>query len=265
MLASPGGRPRRSRRGRRRPRSVAGASARRLRLRCPNAHLQQLRAARAAAASGSAASVIARTTTARRAPALDDGGQRVPASSPPIANHGLLDRCAPRRRRSRGPRPGGPAWSASRAPGRRRGSRRRGRRRPRRPARARASSARRSGPARPRARACAGVPSSWPTCTPSAAHASTRSGRSLRMNSAPCASAAARNACAAVDQPVVVERLVAQLDHVDAAAQRGVEERPRPRVADEVQAGVRQALAGGHAGSLAALRLRSITGARRSG
>ena len=47
------------------------------------------------------------------------------------------------------------------------------------------------------------------------------------MNSAPCASAAARNVLRGRDQPVVAERLVAQLDDVDAAAQRGVEERPR--------------------------------------
>ena len=56
-----------------------------------------------------------------------------------------------------------------------------------------------------------------------------------------------------LDQPVVGERLVAQLDQVGAAAQRGVEERARARVADEVQAGVRQALAGVMRTSLAAL------------
>ena len=39
------------------------------------------------------------------------------------------------------------------------------------------------------------------------------------------------------------------------AAQRRVEERPRAGVADEVQPGVRQSLAGGHAVSLAALAL----------
>ena len=60
------------------------------------------------------------------------------------------------------------------------------------------------------------------------------------------------------DQPVVVERLVAQLDEVGATAQRGVEERPRAGVADEVEAGVRQAFARGHAVSVAALRCRSL-------
>jgi hypothetical protein len=56
------------------------------------------------------------------------------------------------------------------------------------------------------------------------------------------------------DQPFVVERLVAQLDHVGATAQRRVEERPRAGVADEVEAGPRQAFARGHAVSVAALR-----------
>ena len=97
---------------------------------------------------------------------------------------GLAPPCSPRARRSAGPRRGGPAWSASRAPGRPRGSRRRRPRRRPRPGRARASSGRRSGPRPTAARACAGDSSSCPTCTPSAPHASTRSGRSLRMKSA---------------------------------------------------------------------------------
>ena len=195
---------------------------------------------------GSAASVIARTTTARVAPRVDGRGQRLSRRAR-RSRTTACPSCSPRTRRTPARRPGGRAWSASRARGRPRGSRRPGRRRPRPPARARGSSGRRSGPGRPIARAGAGVPSSWPTCTPSAPHASTRSGRSLRMNSAPCASAAARNVFAAATSSVVDERLVAQLDQVDAAAQRRVEERARPRVADEVQAGVRQPLAGRHA------------------
>ena len=150
--------------------------------------------------------------------------------------------CSPRARRSPARRPGGPAWSASRARGRPRGSRRRGRRRRPRPA----SGAWverptiRSGPTA--ARACAGVASSWPTCTPSAPHASTRSGRSLRMNSASWP----RNAPRRRDEPVVVERLVAQLDQVDAAAHRRLDPVARPRRADEVQAGGGEALAWRH-------------------
>ena len=68
----------------------------------------------------------------------------------------------------------------------------------------------------------------------------------MRTNSAPAASAAARNVARGRDEPVVVERLVAQLDHVDAAAQRGVEERARAGVADQVQAGGGDALARAH-------------------
>ena len=82
--------------------------------------------------------------------------------------------------------PGGAAGLGRRlrAPARPRGSRRRDRRPRPPPGRARASSGRRSGPAR-RARAPPPASSSsWPTCTPSAPHACTRSGRSLRMNSA---------------------------------------------------------------------------------
>ena len=46
--------------------------------------------------------------------------------------------------------------------------------------------------------------------------------------------------------PVVVEPLVAQLDQVDAAAQRRVEERAGARVAHQVQARRGDPLAGGH-------------------
>jgi hypothetical protein len=59
-------------------------------------------------------------------------------------------------------------------------------------------------------------------------------------------------------EAVVVERLVAQLHEVGATAQSGVEERPRAGVADEVEAGVRQAFARGHALSVASLRWRSL-------
>ena len=152
-------------------------------------------------------------------------------------------RCSPRARRSAGRRRAGRAWSASRARGRRRGSRRRDRRRPPRPGRARASSGRRSGRAR-RARAPP------PACRRPARRARrrrrtprTRSGRSLRMNSASWP----RNAAARRDDPVVVERLVAQLDRstpprtAAAIQSRGRAGQTRYRRA------VREALAGRHA------------------
>ena len=56
------------------------------------------------------------------------------------------------------------------------------------------------------------------------------------------------------DQPFVVEGLVAQLHDVDAAAQRGVQEGRRAGVADEVEAGLRQAFPRGHPVSVASLR-----------
>ena len=48
------------------------------------------------------------------------------------------------------------------------------------------------------------------------------------------------------DQLVVAERLVAQLHDVRAAPQRGLQEGPRARVADQVQTGCGEALAGAH-------------------
>ena len=155
---------------------------------------------------------------------------------------GLASPRPPRARRSAGPRPGGPAWSASRAPGRPRGSRRRGPRPRPRPGRARGWSGRRSGPARPRARAIAGGSSSWPTWTPSAPHASTRSGPVVEDEERVVAGERARR----LDEPVVVERLVAQLDQVDAAAHRGRDPVPRAGGADEVQAGGGEALSWRH-------------------
>ena len=206
-----------------------------------------------AAASGSAASVIARTTTARRAPASTTAGSVVrvePADREPRLAHrarrvgdvvearGRAARLGRRRvhgadrqvvdvrvgvrRVGLGRRVRGAADDPVRADGRAR--------------RARASS------------------SSWPTWTPSAPHASTRSGRSLRMNSAPCASAAARNTVAASIRPASSSDLSRSWIRSAPPAQRCVEERARPRVADQVQAGVRHSLAGGHARSVAALR-----------
>src|SRR5204862_6587082 len=68
------------------------------------------------------------------------------------------------------------------------------------------------------------------------------------------------------DQALVVERLVAQLDDVDAAADRCGEELARPGVADEVQPSAGDPFARGHpALSLAPIAVytgRSTTGAR---
>ena len=95
---------------------------------------------------------------------------------------------------------------------------------------------RRSGPTI--ARAGDGV-SSWPTCTPSAPAAATRSGRSLRMNSAPCAAQARGEASGRRHDLRRRGVLHAQLHEVDAAAQRGRSRNASDaRVADEVQAGV---------------------------
>ena len=177
-----------------------------------------------AAASGSWASVIARTTTLVARPRCD-GRRQCCRVEPADREPRLAHRVRPRTPRTRVPRPGGRAWSASRGRGRPRCSRRRRRRRPRRPARARGWSGRRSGPGRPSRAPPRASRRPGPTCTPSAPHASTRSGRSLRTKSAPCASAAARKTFAASINPSSDERLVAQLDQVDAAAQRRVEER----------------------------------------
>jgi hypothetical protein len=63
----------------------------------------------------------------------------------------------------------------------------------------------------------------------------------------------------------VVERLVAQLDDVDAAAQRSVQEQARALLADQVQARGGDPLAGAHGSSQARLRanLGWHTGARK--
>ena len=176
--------------GPRRPRACpAGALAARprgrLRLAGPTRHLRA--ASRSAAGRPPRAprrSVIARTTTIRRARRARPPRQRWrhPARR---SRTTACARARPRRRRSRDPPPAAPAWSASRAPARPRGSRPPGRRRPRRPAPGACVERPtiRSGPITPRA--SAGASSSWPRCTPSALAASTRSGRSLRMNSAP--------------------------------------------------------------------------------
>ena len=267
----PGGCPRRPRRGRLRPLRlvprVGGSprtlrSARRLRLRCPNGDPSRAQRSRRPRVVGLGDRPHDDDPPSRRA---STAAGTFAASSPPIANHGLRDGARARTRRTPAPRPGGRAWSASRAPGRPRGSRRRRRRR--------AASACagawverptiRSGPTT-RARR-AGVPSSWPTCTPSAPHASTRSGRSLRMNSAPCASAAARNARAAAtsaSSSSVLSRSWIRSTPPRSAASRNA---ARAGVADEVQAGGRRSLAWGHATSRAATMDVQNTGARESG
>ena len=218
--------------GRARAAGAAAASALRRRRACGYAAHRRLRrsrrAARARRASGSAASAIARTTTiAPRAGGDDRGdvGRVDPADREP--RHAAARR-RPRGGRGRARRPGGRAWSASRAPGRRRRSRRRARgvdllgrvrRAPDEPRPAPAS-----------ARASATGMSSWPTCTPSAPAARARSGRSLRMNSAPRVGAQrAAPSAAAARSSSSARVLVAQLEDVDAAAQRrreDVAERP---------------------------------------
>ena len=88
-----------------------------------------------------------------------------------------------------------------------------------------------------------------PTWTPSAPHASTRSGRSLRTKSAPCAVARRTERLGRSDERLVVELLVAELDDVHAAAQRRVRERGVAASKDEVEprAGKPCRVHGGHA------------------
>ena len=213
--------------------------------------------ARGRRASGSAASVIARTTTMRRAPSATTAGRRV-------LRRGRRSRTTAWRRarrpsaRSPGPRRGGRAWSAWRARGRRRGSRRPGRRRPPRP-----------GPA-----ACVERPTiaSGPTTRAGGG------GRAVVLADVDAVGAAGGDEVGPVvedeeravrvgggpelarrrDQGVVAERLVAQLDDVGAAAQGGLEEGARARVADEVQAGGGDALARGHAAPVKQLPSRPL-------
>ena len=175
-----------------------------------------------AAASGSSASVIARTTTIRVAP-RSTTSCTLPASSPPIANHGLPHR-ARRVRDVVQARPrGGPAWSASRAPGRRRGSRRRGPRPPRRPGRARGWSGRRSGPARQRA----GLRRRLVVLADVDAVGAARLDQVGPVVEDEQRVVAAERAAPRSTSAVVVEGLVAQLDQVDAAAHRRRDPRPR--------------------------------------
>ena len=174
-------------------------------------------AAPRAAASGSSASVIARTTTTRVAPRAVTSAT-LPASSPPIANHGLS---RVRRRVGDVVQPGG-------------GPARLGRRRVHRAdgevvdvgvgvrgvalRRARASSARRSRPPRRPRAPSAGVPSSWPTWTPSAPQAATRSGPVVEHEQRAVRVGGRAELARGGHEPLVAERLVAQLDHVDPAA-----------------------------------------------
>ena len=100
----------------------------------------------------------------------------------------------------------------------------------------------RVGPGAARLAAATGS-SSWPTWTPSAPQASTRPGSSLRKKSAPCSRAARGERLGEGEQLLgAARRLLAQLDHVDAAGDRGLEQRAgigpvRLGLADEVQAG----------------------------
>ena len=97
-----------------------------------------------------------------------------------------------------------------------------------------------SGPANRRASATGR--SSWPTWTPSASQAATRSGRSLRMNSARCSVAARRNGSAsAISSWAEHGDFSRSWMHVRAAPQGRVEKRTRiaaqrKALADEVEA-----------------------------
>ena len=155
----------------------------------------------------------------------------------------------------------GPPSSASRAPARRRCSRRRSPRR-RRPARSSASTARRSRrrrrPRAPRRPACRPGRRGRRRRRPATA----RSGRSLTMNSAPCARAALRRPRGRGEDLRVGRGLVAELDEVDAAAQRAVERALEARaVRDEVQVRVPEARA---AVGSAAAHTHSLASATRS-
>ena len=190
---------------------------------------------------GPSASVIARTTTMRRRAALDDlvhVARVEPADREPRLRHGarrVLDVVqsggrAARLGRRRVDRPDREVVDVLVGLA------------PPRPGRARASSGRRCGPGRPPRGRSVGGSSSWPTWMPSAPHASTRSGRSLRMKSASWP-AKAFAACTSASSS---RRLVAQLDQVDAAAHGGRDPVPRTRGADEVQAGGGEALSWRH-------------------
>ena len=93
------------------------------------------------------------------------------------------------------------------------------------------------GPRRPRA-------SSWPTCTPSAPAAATRSGRSLRMNSAPCSDATAREPPPRGDDLARRRRPSSAAGRCPRRRAGRRQERVGLRVADEVEAGGGQALRG---------------------
>ena len=116
----------------------------------------------------------------RSAPARDDLAD-VAGVDAPDREERHRSRARPHTARGRGRPARSPASWASRAPGRRRSSRRPT---PRRPARASASRGRSARPRRPCAAPRPEWASSWPTCTPSAAHAIATSGRSFTMNSA---------------------------------------------------------------------------------
>ena len=180
---------------------------------------------RVAAAPGSAASVIARTTTTRCAPAASTSSRRA-SSMPPMANHGRAGaRAATARTRSRpgAGRPGlvgvgqhGPdaevvdaglvggrgasrlrgAWSGRRSPRRRRPG----------------------APSRPGR-------SSWPRCSTSAPAASATSARSFtgQQRAVPRAHLGEHLQRGELRR-AASSRLVAELDDVDAARERGVQE-----------------------------------------
>ena len=175
-----------------------------------------------AAASGSAASAIARSTTTRPPPACDHladvaGVQAADREE----RHARVRRRVADQLQTRPP--GGPAWSASRARARRRCSRpapgRPRRSRPGRGWRGRSASPGRRARAPPRT----GM-SSWPTWTPSAPTSAATSGRSLTMKQRADPPHRARARVGDRRQLVVGEVLLAQLDDVDAAGDRGAEQ-----------------------------------------
>ena len=174
-----------------------------------------------------------------RAPAATHGADRagVDAADREPRQRRVRGRVA---RRARARPPGGPAWSASRAPARRRCSRRRSAS-PASTCAGECVDCPTSASAPTSARASATGRSSWPTWTPSAPAAATRSGRSLRMNSAPARAQRARGRSRAAARISSSSRvLVAQLEDVDAAAQRAVEQRARARAGARRGTGARR-------------------------
>ena len=211
--------------------------------RSPDAAPRALRAAGARRPPGSSASRIARTTTIRSAPAATTE-ETFSGSMPPIANQGIVASLAaysinpspvPGRPSLVGVAHTGPTliWSGRSGPVAAQAAWTCSREWVESPTSA-------SGPASRRASATGR--SSWPTWTPSAPQAATRSGRSLRMNSARCSVAARRNGSASAISSWAERRDFSRSWTMSAPPSQGrVEQRTgiaaqRKALADEVEA-----------------------------